>query len=254
MNSEHSSHRLDEDTLIDSYEHDEPLNPDNAEENDTELDNIELDDTELDNIELDNTELDETELDNIELDETDIDARHLDEFTRDDDEDPDSPQSPANSNDLNNMTIFELEHKLLLTFTKLCDILEQLPSTSPQLSAISSTANTLKSPTPAELFATAIHMAKSKNDVGAAKWMRRAAMSGHVRAQYYLGLMFAKGSGLPQSEFHAFTWLALAESQGSIEAVEAIAKLHSHLCTKQIKDARTQAATLYEQIHDQHFL
>ena len=145
------------------------------------------------------------------------------------------------------MSLLEIEKKLLETFISLHDLLSEI---STQRNHHNTDSN---APSANQLFATAIHMAKSKNDIGAAKWMRRAAISGHVRAQYYLGLMFAKGNGLPQSEYHAFTWLSLAESQGSIEAVEAIAKLQKHLCAKQIKDARIYAASLYEQIHDTNY-
>ncbi len=146
---------------------------------------------------------------------------------------------------LQNMTLIELEEQLLITFTKLIDVIEAHQPNSHKSENIVPSAE--------KLFATAIHMAKSKNDVGAAKWMRRAAINGHTRAQYYLGLMFAKGNGLPQSEFHAITWLSLAESQGSIEAVEAILQIQKHLCAKQIKDAKIQAANLYEQIEDSNY-
>ncbi|SFC64624.1 tetratricopeptide repeat protein [Pseudoalteromonas denitrificans] len=146
---------------------------------------------------------------------------------------------------LQEMTLFELEEQLLNTFSKLIDIVDsnhkKITTTNKQI------------PSTEQLFSTAIHMAKTKNDVGAAKWMRRAAISGHVKAQFYLGLMFAKGNGLPQSEYHAVTWLTLAESQGLIEAVEAKNKLQRSLCAKQIKDAQTQAANIYEQIQDDQF-
>ena len=113
------------------------------------------------------------------------------------------------------------------------------------------TKQTLQSRSNTErLFATAVSMSKACNDVSAAKFMRFAAMQGHVKAQFYLGMMFAKGQGLPQSPFHAYTWLSLAESQGSIEAVEAIGKLQGHLQAKQIRDAKSQAADLYEKIND----
>lgn len=103
------------------------------------------------------------------------------------------------------------------------------------------------------LFATSVSMSKARNDVGTAKYMRFAAMQGHVKAQFYLGMMFAKGSGLPQSVYHAYTWLCLSESQGSIEAVEIIGKLQPLLQAKQITDTKKQAADLYKLIHENIF-
>ena len=140
---------------------------------------------------------------------------------------------PSSNDDI---TIFELEQKILSTLNKLCDLVESTKTPNELADA-------------EQLFATAVHMSKSKNDVGAAKFMRQAALSGHVKAQFYLGLMFVKGQGLPQSEYHAFTWLTLAESQGSIESIEVLAKINPLLQAKQKKDAKKQAADLYEQIY-----
>ena len=141
MSKEHSSQHLDEEALPHSLEHDEELLSGDLE-----------------------IELDDTLLDDSQLDSSDIDVSELDEYTKDEE-----PELDANDNsnldsrhDLYNLTLFELEHKLLITFTKLCDILEQLASSS-VASGSNHTTNTLKSPTPNELFATAIHMAKSKN-------------------------------------------------------------------------------------------
>ena len=83
----------------------------------------------------------------------------------------------------------------------------------------------------------------------AAKWLRMSAMSGDQKGQFYLGLLFLKGQGVPQSPFHAMAWLQLAKSQGFMAAEEMISQLTPHLTTKRIKDAQCYAATLYEQIH-----
>ncbi|WP_052379954.1 MULTISPECIES: tetratricopeptide repeat protein [unclassified Pseudoalteromonas] len=275
---------------IDSPELDNPEldNPelDNPELDNPELDNPELDSPELDNTELDSPEIDSSEIDSSEIDSSEIDSPEIDSSEIDSSEidspELDSPElnspeldSPElDSSELDNsaiantkidtteilateettdknqaalkeLTLFELEEQLLNTFSKLIDIIDSNHKTL--------TSPAKLQPSKEQLFATSIHMAKSKNDVGAAKWMRRAAISGHVKAQYYLGLMFAKGNGLPQSEYHAVTWLTLAESQGMIEAVEAKGKLQRLLCAKQIKDAQTQAANLYEQIQDEEY-
>ncbi|WP_105167942.1 tetratricopeptide repeat protein [Pseudoalteromonas sp. T1lg23B] len=88
----------------------------------------------------------------------------------------------------------------------------------------------------------------------AAKWFRMSAMSGNYKAQFYLGLLFVKGQGVPQSPFHAMAWLVLAQSQGMEAASAMIEQLKPHLSTKRIKDAHCYAATLYEQIHQLTFI
>ncbi|MGB0860673.1 tetratricopeptide repeat protein [Pseudoalteromonas spongiae] len=139
--------------------------------------------------------------------------------------------------EVDSLTIEEVEHLILSTLLAIKKELTQK-------------AHTIVEQDAERLFATSVTMSKAKNDVGAAKYMRFAALQGHVKAQFYLGMMFAKGAGLPQSVYHAYTWLYLAESQGSIEAVEAIGKLQPLLQAKQITDAKKQAADLYENIND----
>lgn len=95
----------------------------------------------------------------------------------------------------------------------------------------------------------ALYYLKNKQAPLAAKWMRLAAMAGNQRAQFYLGLFFVKGEGVPQSVFHAAAWLSLASSQGYEPAIAAVNDLRKHIETKRFKDAQCYAASLYEQIH-----
>jgi TPR repeat protein len=83
----------------------------------------------------------------------------------------------------------------------------------------------------------------------AAKWMRLAAMAGNHKAQFYLGLFFIKGQGVPKSIFHAAAWLTLAASQEYAPATAAINDLRKHITTQRLLDAQCYAASLYEQIH-----
>ena len=83
--------------------------------------------------------------------------------------------------------------------------------------------------------------------------MRLAAMAGNHRAQFYLGLFFVKGEGVPQSVFHAVAWLSLASSQGYAPATAAVTDIRKHIETKRFKDAQCYAASLYEQIHQLQF-
>ncbi|MBE0357974.1 tetratricopeptide repeat protein [Pseudoalteromonas aliena] len=99
----------------------------------------------------------------------------------------------------------------------------------------------------------ALYYLKNDQHPLAAKWMRLAAMSGDHRAQFYLGLFFVKGQGVPQSVFHATAWLSLSSSQGHEPATAALADLRKHIETKRFKDAQCYAASLYEQIHQLQF-
>ncbi|MBQ4834662.1 sel1 repeat family protein [Pseudoalteromonas sp. MMG010] len=87
----------------------------------------------------------------------------------------------------------------------------------------------------------------------AAKWMRLAAMAGNHKAQFYLGLFFIKGQGVPKSVFHGAAWLSLASSQEYAPAAAALNDLRKHLTTQRFLDAQQYAANLYEQIQNRQF-
>lgn len=99
----------------------------------------------------------------------------------------------------------------------------------------------------------ALYYLKNEQPALAAKWMRLVAMTGNHRAQFYLGLFFIKGQGVPQSVFHGAAWLSLASSQGYEPAIEAMSDIRKHISTKRLKDAQCYAASLYEQIHQLQF-
>lgn len=99
----------------------------------------------------------------------------------------------------------------------------------------------------------ALYYLKNEQGALAAKWMRLAAMAGNYRAQFYLGLFFIKGQGVPQSVFHGAAWLSLAGSQGYEPAIKAMSDIRKHISTKRLKDAQCYAASLYEQIHQLQF-
>ncbi|MEH6395759.1 tetratricopeptide repeat protein [Pseudoalteromonas sp.] len=111
----------------------------------------------------------------------------------------------------------------------------------------------VKVDTPENTVNKALYYLKNEQPPLAAKWMRLAAMSGNHRAQFYLGLFFIKGQGVPSSVFHGAVWLSLASSQGYEPATAALTDLRKHLTTRRYKDAQCYAATLYEQIHQQQF-
>ncbi|HEY6007349.1 MAG TPA: tetratricopeptide repeat protein [Geobacteraceae bacterium] len=48
----------------------------------------------------------------------------------------------------------------------------------------------------------------------AVRWLRRAADTGHVRAQNNLGMMYDKGDGVPQDQKEAAAWYRKAAEKG----------------------------------------
>ncbi|BDF93895.1 MULTISPECIES: tetratricopeptide repeat protein [Pseudoalteromonas] len=110
-----------------------------------------------------------------------------------------------------------------------------------------------KADTPDNTVNKALYYLKNEQPPLASKWMRLAAMAGNHRAQFYMGLFFIKGQGVPQSVFHGAVWLSLASSQGYDPATSALTDLRKHISTKRFQDAKCYAATLYEQIHQQQF-
>ncbi|MFC0117065.1 sel1 repeat family protein [Pseudoalteromonas xiamenensis] len=98
-----------------------------------------------------------------------------------------------------------------------------------------------------------LYFLQQKQFPQAAKWLRYAAMSGDNKAQFYMGLLFVKGQGVPQSVYHAVAWLSLAKSQGYDAAKPILHDLKTYITTRRFKEAECYAASLYEQIHQLHF-
>ncbi|WP_199611425.1 SEL1-like repeat protein [Flocculibacter collagenilyticus] len=149
--------------------------------------------------------------------------------------------TPTSVNNIEEMTLAEIE-------TLLIDNMEKLTAL---ISAPINTYNVQVSANdPSKEFATAIHHYKNEMFHKAAKWMRKAAMKGHVKAQFYLGIMFLKGEGLPKSIYHSYSWLTLAASQDNQEALAAKSQLEKKLTSLEINSASKLAAERYEQIHN----
>lgn len=104
---------------------------------------------------------------------------------------------------------------------------------------------------PHKQFATGIHYIKfEKNHYLGGKWLRKAAMQGHAKAQLYLGMLFVQGNGVPKSMFHAYAWFSLAACQDIAEAVDARKKLEPRLTAKEINASLRYAADLLDKIHN----
>lgn len=58
-----------------------------------------------------------------------------------------------------------------------------------------------------------------RNHGRAAFWLRKAAVQGHPRAQYMLGLLYAHGWGVPRSDGQALHWFAAAARNGYVQAM-----------------------------------
>jgi hypothetical protein len=64
-----------------------------------------------------------------------------------------------------------------------------------------------------------------QSDKEAAVWYRKAADQGHASAQYILGIMHAQGTGIPLDLGNALHWLQKAEAkkcEGAMDQVRAV--------------------------------
>ena len=57
-----------------------------------------------------------------------------------------------------------------------------------------------------------------QDDKQAVKWFRLAADQGHANAQFNLGIMYYEGQGVPQDDKQAVKWWRLAADQGHADA------------------------------------
>ncbi len=62
-------------------------------------------------------------------------------------------------------------------------------------------------------------VAVSKDSREAARWYTQAAEQGYDKAQYNLGLMYARGDGVETDRRKALQWLAKSARQGNMRAL-----------------------------------
>ncbi|GEM_PF-343134 len=195
----------------------------------------------------------ETEdLDELELSTTDI--RDLDELgltdlesleeSKSQPEQVDPDAEPAHKPALKNSSTEQINEKLLESIAQLTAQVNQLASRIEHLKPIAAPDN------PQKLFSTGVYYAKHKDYTHAAKWFRRAALAGHAKAMFYLGTMFIKAEGLPQSVIHSYIWMTLANIYGASEAKAVQQDLQKHLTAKELNLAQRLAADKYEEIED----
>jgi uncharacterized protein len=78
----------------------------------------------------------------------------------------------------------------------------------------------------------------------AMKWFRLAASKGDARAMYYIGALYADGSGVAQNCKEAMKWFQFAADKGQVQAMGAIGKLYAFGCG--VAQDMTQAARWYQ--------
>jgi len=84
-----------------------------------------------------------------------------------------------------------------------------------ELAAASAEAETGGAAAQYRLAKTLLDAPDDLRDPGGARvWLRKAAEQGHIDAQFELGVLFARGDGVPQSYHRAADWLRLAAGLG----------------------------------------
>lgn len=99
-------------------------------------------------------------------------------------------------------------------------------------------------------FVQASRDAKIGKLLSAARHFRRAALLGHARSMYYLGMQFLQGKGVPQSAYHAYCWLTLADVFDDSQAKQALQRANNQLTARESILAARLAADRFEQICD----
>ncbi len=80
----------------------------------------------------------------------------------------------------------------------------------------------------------------------AAEWFRRSARQGYRKAQYNIGLMYARGLGVQRDYIEAYAWLKIAASQGSRHAVRGLRHYSRYVPASKIAEARALSRQYYE--------
>jgi TPR repeat protein len=77
-----------------------------------------------------------------------------------------------------------------------------------------------------------------------ARWLIKAAESGHAPAEERLGWQYATGQGVPLDYVAAYSWYQLAAAGGDAPAMKATADLSRIMTAKQLQAAEAQFLTL----------
>jgi len=88
----------------------------------------------------------------------------------------------------------------------------------------------------AEIYCGGINIEQDDQVCGI--WMRRAAESGHMRAQYMLGGMYQHGLGMRTDPVQAYRWYTLSFEQGYQMSGSAAKKLEATMMPAQIERSK----------------
>ena len=78
----------------------------------------------------------------------------------------------------------------------------------------------------------------------AAYWYEKAALQGHARAQYNMGVLHLHGHGVERDPIEAYAWLLRSAETGHHESELLLAELDRILNDKQLVAARSRAGEL----------
>ena len=70
------------------------------------------------------------------------------------------------------------------------------------------------------------------------KWFRKAAEQGDAMAQHNLGVSYATGNGVTQSDVNAYKWWNLAAKQGYEDAIHNLGTLAARMSKEDIEQAK----------------
>jgi TPR repeat protein len=79
--------------------------------------------------------------------------------------------------------------------------------------------------------------------VDSAKWFRKAAEQGHIKAQAMLGVLYEAGEGVAKDFVEAYAWWNLA-SPADKEAAEYRDELEKKMTTQQVADGQKRTKEL----------
>ena len=73
-----------------------------------------------------------------------------------------------------------------------------------------------------------------------------AAKDGDAIAQFYLGLMYDNGEGVPENNIRAYVWWSMAKTQGFEQAAVNLDIFKPKMTKQQIAEGQALAAKCYE--------
>jgi len=90
----------------------------------------------------------------------------------------------------------------------------------------------------------------SQNDQEAAKWFHKAAVKGDVKAQFSLGVMYDAGRGVAKNHVVACAWYTLAAENGDRAAQNFKEAIQQKMTTDEIEMSQQIAEQLRSTIAD----